>query len=103
MPGFVKSQKRTKKTRMKKRTTTKTMEKKEKAIRNDAPPCFGAFCVKQESGSCSGITVTVLSSPKNIYAAWPQADFFVGGQNSITLPRCCGGSHFTCFENRVGM
>ena len=29
MPGFVKSQKRTKKTRMKKRTTTKTMEKKE--------------------------------------------------------------------------
>ena len=32
-----------------------------------------------------------------------QADFFVGGQNSITLPRCCGGSHFTRFANLVGM
>jgi hypothetical protein len=31
-----------------------------------------------------------------------QAVFFVGGQNSITLPRPCGGSHFTRFENLVG-
>jgi hypothetical protein len=32
-----------------------------------------------------------------------QADFFVGRQNSITFPRCCGGIHFTRFENLVGM
>jgi hypothetical protein len=32
-----------------------------------------------------------------------QADFFVGKQNAITLPRCCGGSHFTRFENLVGI
>jgi hypothetical protein len=32
-----------------------------------------------------------------------QADFFVGRRNSITRPRCCGGSHFTLFENLIGM
>jgi len=42
-------------------------------------------------------------SPKSIYPARLQADFFVGRQNSITFPRCCGGIHFTRFENLVGM
>ena len=32
-----------------------------------------------------------------------QADFFAGGQNSITLPRCCGGTHCERFEKLVGM
>ena len=31
-----------------------------------------------------------------------QADFFDGKRNSITLPRCSGGSHFTRVENPVG-
>ena len=38
--------------------------------------------------------------PKTIYPA--QADFFEGRRNSITLPRCCGGSHLTRVENLVG-
>jgi hypothetical protein len=33
----------------------------------------------------------------------PQADFFAGTGNSITFPRCSGGSHFTRFENVDGM
>ena len=32
-----------------------------------------------------------------------QADFVVGGRNSMTLPRSCGGSHFSRFENPAGM
>lgn len=39
-------------------------------------------------------------SPKTIYPA--QADFFEGRRNSITLPRCCGGSHLIRVENLVG-
>jgi hypothetical protein len=31
------------------------------------------------------------------------ADFVVGAGNSITLPGCWAGSHFTGFENFVGM
>jgi hypothetical protein len=31
-----------------------------------------------------------------------QADFF-GRENSMTLPRCSRGTHFTGFENLVGM
>jgi hypothetical protein len=32
-----------------------------------------------------------------------QAVFGVGRGNSITFPFCCGGSHFTRFENLLGM
>ena len=43
------------------------------------------------------------SSPRRIHPARRQADFFVGGPNSIALPRDCGGSHFTGLENLVGI
>ena len=32
-----------------------------------------------------------------------QADFFVGGRNSISFPRSCGGVHFTRFRKVVGI
>jgi len=50
----------------------------------------------------AGIFVFMIAPyPISIYPA--QADFFVGGQNSINLPRCCGGSHFVLFENLIGI
>ena len=48
-----------------------------------------------------GIRNEHTASPKSIYPA--QADFVVGRRNSMTLPRPCGGSHFTLFENLIGM
>lgn len=74
-PCFVKSLKTTKKTKMRKRITRMKTTKKERGIRND-------------DGRLS------LST---------QGDFVVGGRNAITLPLCCGGSHFIRCENLVGM
>ena len=46
----------------------------------------------------------VMNRLKALYRGWGnQADFFVGGQNSITLPRSWSGSHFTRVENLLGM
>jgi len=33
----------------------------------------------------------------------PLATSAVGKQNSITLPLCCGGTHFTALKNLIGM
>jgi hypothetical protein len=53
-----------------------------------------------------GVVGVITWFPVNVTAcsrgSRNQADFFVGGQNSITLPRCCGGSHFTRCGNLVG-
>ena len=51
---------------------------------------------ESEQANCFGVFV----APELVLL---QADFFVDGENSITLPRSCGGSHFTRFENLVGM
>ena len=44
-----------------------------------------------------------IAPEKNIYPVRLQADLLVGSENSISFPRCRGGSHFTRFENLVGM
>ena len=42
-------------------------------------------------------------SPTRHLSRSAQADFVVGRRNSMTLPRSCGGSHFSRFENLIGM
>jgi hypothetical protein len=58
---------------------------------------FAPFCLKQKISLLTDSSQAVPEVSEN------QADFSVGGQNSITLPRSCGGSHFTRFENLLGM
>jgi hypothetical protein len=48
--------------------------------------------------------IRLLIGRQSLRPTFPyQADFFLGGQNSITFPRSCGGSHFTRIEDLLGM
>jgi hypothetical protein len=71
------------------------MTTKEKGIRNEA----------RSASSLVSEAEIRLSTERHGYTpvvSGNQADFIGGRRNSITLPRCCRGSHFTRFENLIG-
>jgi len=63
-----------------------------RSLRSEAKRIYGRGLSKEKSWS----TKRYLSKSS-------QAVRFGGNENSITFPRCCGGSHFKRFGILVGM